>query len=149
MLPPTCTGMPLDFKNVAGQRGCGGLAVRAGDADDFALEEPACQFQIADDPDAAPAGACDDIEIRGNAGRQHDEIGIRERGFAFAAQRTSPTPAIRDRILIHCAHVARPFRAAIPPPPRRCAPCPPPRLLLLQLSSILIATSTSSARTAP
>ena len=129
---PPAPAMPLGFQNVAGQRGGRRFSVRSGDADDFAFQEPAREFQIADDFHAARRAACKSARSAGTPGREHDQIGIRERGFGL---RLDFETFDRDGLLIDGAHASLLARATTPPPPRRCAPSRPPRLLRLPVSS--------------
>ena len=106
ILPPTCTGIPLALQNMTGHRRRGGLAVRAGDADNFALQEPARQFQIADDRNSPPANRLQDFQVGGHTRREHYEIRTLERrGFLRLDRHTQLDKLrVRHRRLIHCRH---------------------------------------------
>ena len=74
MLPPTSVGRPASFKNLAQQRGGGGLAVGAGDGQRVALEEAGGQFKLADDRQAEALHLRQFGCVQRHAGADDDQV---------------------------------------------------------------------------
>src|SRR5690242_19271157 len=73
-------------QNVFDERGRGGLAVGAGDADEFAFEETEGELDFAPDGDALLTRGAEDGSIGGNTGAGNDEIFLRERAGGMSVE---------------------------------------------------------------
>ena len=85
MLPPTSVLRPPAAMNFAGERRGRGLAVRAGDGDDAAFQKARCQFDFADDRNAARARMDELRHVERHARADDDEVLIAEGALAVLA----------------------------------------------------------------
>ena len=130
----------LPSQNVLDQRSRGGFAIRAGDADQLALQKPVRQFDFAPNGHALGARGLQQRRIRGHAGAGDDQILLQKCFLVMAAkfQRSHPRRASCERLRrsrLRCANQSRSRGAArrrkTAPWPLRCAPVPPPARVYL------------------
>src|SRR5690348_3534587 len=73
-------------QNVFDERGCGGLAVGAGDAEHLSLEETESELDFAPDVDALLTRGAEDGSAGGNTGAGNDQVLIGKNLFGMAAE---------------------------------------------------------------
>ncbi len=88
---------------MAGEGGCGGFSIRAGDADGGALQKPAGELQFADDRNAASAHRLQQREIGRNTGREDHQVAIFKRRRGLRLHRNAGGVGIR--MLVDGAHL--------------------------------------------